>query len=515
MSLLLDALKKAELAKQAAKTRGESGVLGEAGSPAEPGGGEDTPAPGRPPDIDLGKLGAPEPEPVVTRESLPDISPSLEITSPEPAAAPRQAAPQPEPKGAPDWSIADEAPARPEKTVSREFPGDRSAADPGDAQRKMAQQVFEAKEVDYHPRRPFFITVGVLLACGAGYAGYLWWQLQPHSIYNAAALQSAPAAGPVAQAPAAKTPTGTTPAAAAPGGAPASPGAAAESATSPAATPGATATPSAAPPAAAAQAGPAPAPAPARPVTTSTHAAPAHAGPSFTRTAPDPALPRLAGPAAATADAARPRAAAAAPPRDMSPITVSPLTRSVDPQLQQGYDALQRGDLLQARDSYEKVLARDGSNRDALLGLAAIDMKNGDIALAQARYQRLLELDPRDPYALAGMTALHGQADPVESESQIKTAIADQPGVPELYFTLGNQLAAQNRWSDAQAAYFKAYTLDAGNPDFAFNLAVSLDQLHQARQALEYYRQAISLAASRSAAFDSAQAARRIKELSR
>src|SRR5262249_1957301 len=61
-----------------------------------------------------------------------------------------------------------------------------------EAERRAAQQVFEAKEMDQpHPRRPFYITLGVLFLCAAGYSGYLWWQLQPHYITNAAAVQQA------------------------------------------------------------------------------------------------------------------------------------------------------------------------------------------------------------------------------------------------------------------------------------------------------------------------------------
>ena len=40
------------------------------------------------------------------------------------------------------------------------------------------------------------------------------------------------------------------------------------------------------------------------------------------------------------------------------------------------------------------------------------------------------------------------------------------------------------------------------NADFAYNLAVSLDQLRQPKLALEYYRRALALAETRGARFD-------------
>jgi tetratricopeptide (TPR) repeat protein len=140
-------------------------------------------------------------------------------------------------------------------------------------------------------------------------------------------------------------------------------------------------------------------------------------------------------------------------------------------------------------------------------------MRTQNYAAAEARYARVLEIDPRDPYAQAGMVTLRGRSDPVQAESRLKGLLATQPDANFLNFTLGNQYAAQSRWSEAQAAYFKAYTTDPDNPDFAYNLAVSLDQLRQPQLALEYYRKALAAAANRSAAFQRGQVESRIREL--
>jgi uncharacterized protein HemY len=111
------------------------------------------------------------------------------------------------------------------------------------------------------------------------------------------------------------------------------------------------------------------------------------------------------------------------------------------------------------------------------------------------------------------MIGLSGQGDPVAGESRMKSLLAAQGELPVVNFALGNLYARQQRWSDAQQAYFKAVTADANNPDYLFNLAVSLDQLHQAKLAADYYGQALSAADGRAAAFDRALAARRMREL--
>ncbi len=110
---------------------------------------------------------------------------------------------------------------------------------------------------------------------------------------------------------------------------------------------------------------------------------------------------------------------------------------------------------------------------------------------------------------------MKGQVDPLAAESQLKNMIAAQPEASFLHFTLGNQYAAQGRWAEAQQAYFRAYSGDPDHPDFAYNLAVSLDKMHQAKPALEYYRRALTLAEGHPVSFDRAQVSTRVSQLAR
>ena len=189
---------------------------------------------------------------------------------------------------------------------------------------------------------------------------------------------------------------------------------------------------------------------------------------------------------------------------------------SIDPRVDAAYTAYQAGDFRAARSEYERALSADPYSRDALLGLAAVEMRAQNYAAAEALYQRLLRSDPRDPHAQAGLMSLRGQSsDPVAGESRVKSMLANDPESGVLNFSLANLYAQQGRWHEAQQAYFKAYTADPENPDFAYNLAVSLDYLRQPKLALEYYRRALAGAERRGAAFDLAAAKTRVQELSR
>ena len=99
--------------------------------------------------------------------------------------------------------------------------------------------------------------------------------------------------------------------------------------------------------------------------------------------------------------------------------------------------------------------------------------------------------------------------------NRVKSLLAADPSSHVLNFTLGNQLAQQGRWAEAQQEYFKAFAAEPDNADFAYNLAVSLDHLRQPRLALEYYRHALALAKTRGASFDAAAAQARVAQLER
>ena len=184
----------------------------------------------------------------------------------------------------------------------------------------------------------------------------------------------------------------------------------------------------------------------------------------------------------------------------------------VHPGVQQAYQALNGGQLGTARQQYEAVLQQDPTNRDALLGLAAVALRDNQGAQAASLYVRLLEINPDDGEALAGLIGLR-QGDVVQSEAKLKAILARSPDSGPVLFALGNLYAKQRRWSEAQQQFFRAYSAVPGNPDYAFNLAVGLDRLNQPRLAATYYQQALALARTAPAAFDQAAVLARLREL--
>lgn len=418
MSLLMDALKKAEEAKRQSEASGGNSPPEAQAAAADPAAsGEAT-------------------GPAAASRGLPELPERLELLDHEFHTPPT---PKPREEAAPA------APAAPPP-----------AAQPQDAARKReraaAQNVFQAKQAKGQRNAFPLIVGGATLVAAAGIGFYFWLQLQP-----AKGLAPPPSTARPSPSPA--------PLAIAPVAPPAAPAA--------------------------------PDPVPATPA-----AAPA---------------PQAAEPAAAPRE--RPALAAAAPPKQAaaeppeSPIRITTSRLKLNPQIASAYDAFQSGDLAKAERDYTLALKGEPKNTDALHGLAAVKLRQGQFEAAESYYLRVLEADPKDGAAYAGLLNLRGQADPVQSESRLKNLLSSQPDSAAAHFTLGNLYAQQGRWNEAQQAYFSAYTVDSDNPDYQFNLAVSLDQLRQPKLALQYYQGALAAAAQRPAAFDRNQVAGRIGEL--
>ena len=187
---------------------------------------------------------------------------------------------------------------------------------------------------------------------------------------------------------------------------------------------------------------------------------------------------------------------------------------AIAPELLEAYQALQEGRHDQAEVLYKKVLLAEPRNVDVMLGLGAIAWQRGNAELAAIQYQHVLELDPNQATAQAVLIAIMGRGDPQSSETRLKQLIAREPNA-FLYFALGTLYAEQGAWPSAQQAYFQAYQLQPDSPDYAFNLAVGLEHIGQAKSALVYYRKALDLSFKKSRAnFDQSLAIERVGQLS-
>lgn len=207
------------------------------------------------------------------------------------------------------------------------------------------------------------------------------------------------------------------------------------------------------------------------------------------------------------------RPAASAEDSDAIRLRLTPSRPRLNPDLAQGYRHLQDNALDAARQAYDLALRAEPHNLDILLGLAAVAERQGRDTEADSYRQRAWIADPLDARTQAALLG-RPDGDASAAESRLQSALSQHPESAALHFALGNLYARQQRWAEAQAAYFNAVASDGDNPDYLFNLAVSLDQLRHSPLAARHYRLALAAAQQRPAAFSAAALEQRLRELS-
>ena len=107
-----------------------------------------------------------------------------------------------------------------------------------------------------------------------------------------------------------------------------------------------------------------------------------------------------------------------------------------------GQWAEQMGQLPEARDSYNKVLAEQPKNIDAILGLARVDQASGLMGDAEERLKKAEKLAAKDPRVLAACgTFLAAQGDWKKAVGKLEHAVKLAPDDARYQFLLAVTLA--------------------------------------------------------------------------
>ncbi len=194
-------------------------------------------------------------------------------------------------------------------------------------------------------------------------------------------------------------------------------------------------------------------------------------------------------------------------------IKRNPVTQTESQHIAKAYTNLAEGHLDQALWHYQQVLKRSPNNPHTLAGLASIQMRKGSQDEARLLYQQLLKIDPNSVVAKSGLLAIDSKQTPQTIETGLRSLLHNKPNDAYLNGSLGNQYAARGAWYKAQQTYYKAIKAAPKNPDYHFNLAISLEYVQRYQEALKYYAKALSLSASKPIHFDRQQAQERIDRL--
>lgn len=185
----------------------------------------------------------------------------------------------------------------------------------------------------------------------------------------------------------------------------------------------------------------------------------------------------------------------------------------VEMYLTEAYRAYQSHDFDSASMFYRQTLSHEPSNIDALLGLGAIAEQQSDIERAKMYFEKALTVDGNNSFARTALIRLQHSQFPSDQESHYKTLIEKGLADAGTYAALGSFYASEQRWQEAQSAYFDAVQRLPEQADYKYNLAVSLDHLGKIDVALRYYRQALILSVNEQFGFNRARVEERIGQL--
>lgn len=181
--------------------------------------------------------------------------------------------------------------------------------------------------------------------------------------------------------------------------------------------------------------------------------------------------------------------------------------------LNQAYQHYQKQDYVGAAGYYLQVLSDAPNNIDALLGMGVVAEQLGDKVTAESYYKKVQSLDNGNVYASSALIRLEQSQFPAERESNYQGLLEKFPDAAQTHAALGDLYAGQERWSEAQQAYFNATAKAPDNAEYHYNLAVSLDHLGKGAIARRYYQQALQLAKGSQVSFDSASVYLRLQQL--
>ncbi len=180
--------------------------------------------------------------------------------------------------------------------------------------------------------------------------------------------------------------------------------------------------------------------------------------------------------------------------------------------VRRGRERWRQGRPTEAEEAFRRALAAVPDGTEALLGLAALALERRRPERARRLYRRVLVHHPGHPLALAGLALVAGRERP-RLRAALEHLLRRHREQAPLHYALANLYAQEGDWRRAQRRYFEAFRLDPDQPDYAYDLAVSLDHLGKYRLAAGFYRKALQLARVRRPRFDPAVVSRRLAQL--
>jgi Flp pilus assembly protein TadD len=159
-------------------------------------------------------------------------------------------------------------------------------------------------------------------------------------------------------------------------------------------------------------------------------------------------------------------------------------------------DNIDQGKYRTAEKQYQKVLAKDPKNLDALSNLGVVYFRTGSIRSAETTLKKALRIAPNDDFVLTTLGIVHyRQSRFDEALKELRKAIELNPNSATAHNYLGITASQKGRQQEAEKEMLQAIAKDPNYADAHFNLAVILiaTQPPSRELAKEHYARATAL----------------------
>ncbi len=135
-------------------------------------------------------------------------------------------------------------------------------------------------------------------------------------------------------------------------------------------------------------------------------------------------------------------------------------TQTAAQNLAAGIAAQDAGQYATATSDYNKVLAAEPQNADALFDLGDVEQFQNLNSAAESHYQAALAIDPNFVSALYNLATLVATSSPVEAETLYEQVIKLAPRDADAHFNLGFVLISLGKKAEGQAQIRVGVALD-------------------------------------------------------
>lgn len=155
--------------------------------------------------------------------------------------------------------------------------------------------------------------------------------------------------------------------------------------------------------------------------------------------------------------------------------------------------ALKLGRYDAALEMYDALYARNSRDVRILMGRAVAQQNTGRLESAIRSYEEVLDRDPKNTEAMINMLGLIRNQYPEVALRRMMDLTAEHPDNAGLAAQIGVIQGEMGNYRDAIRFLNRAAQLEPNNPQHWFNMAVIADREGGAREAVQYYEQALSV----------------------